>query len=168
MSQDAPPAWFTQAISFPYQTREVEVAGCTLRYLVWGEPDKPPLVLVHGGAAHAMWWSAHACELSRHYYVIAPDLSGHGDSGQRDAYPIEMWAEEVMAIGEDAAAGRAPVLVGHSMGGRCMARSGWPARSLSTRPYADRIPKAWKARAGGPFASKRRIRTWRPRGRISG
>jgi pimeloyl-ACP methyl ester carboxylesterase len=117
MSQDAPPAWFTQAISFPYQTREVEVAGCTLRYLVWGEPDKPPLVLVHGGAAHAMWWSAHACELARHYYVIAPDLSGHGDSGQRETYPIEMWAEEVMAIGEDAAAGRAPVLVGHSMGG---------------------------------------------------
>ena len=117
MSQDAPPAWFTQAISFPYQTREVEVAGCTLRYLVWGEPDKPPLMLVHGGAAHAMWWSAHACELSHHYYVIAPDLSGHGDSGRRETYPIEMWAEEVMAIGEDAAAGRAPVLVGHSMGG---------------------------------------------------
>ena len=117
MSQDAPPAWFTQAVSFPYQTREVVVAGCTLRYLVWGDPDKPPLVLVHGGAAHAMWWSAHACELSRHYYVIAPDLSGHGDSGQRETYPIEMWAEEVMAIGEDAAAGRAPVLVGHSMGG---------------------------------------------------
>jgi pimeloyl-ACP methyl ester carboxylesterase len=64
-----------------------------------------------------MWWSAHACELSRHYYVIAPDLSGHGDSGRREAYPIEMWAEEIVAVSDDAAAGRAPVLVGHSMGG---------------------------------------------------
>src|SRR5258706_7424928 len=117
MSQDALLRWFTHAISFPYQKRELQVAGCTIRYLVWGESDRPPLVLVHGGAAHAMWWSAHACELSRHYYVIAPDLSGHGDSGRREAYPIEMWAEEIVAVSDDAAAGRAPVLVGHSMGG---------------------------------------------------
>jgi pimeloyl-ACP methyl ester carboxylesterase len=117
MSQDALPSWFTDAISFPFAKRELTVAGCTLRYLVWGEPDKPPLVLVHGGAAHAMWWSVHACELARHYYVIALDLSGHGDSGRRETYPMETWAEEVMAVSEDAAGGRAPVLVGHSMGG---------------------------------------------------
>src|SRR5258708_39398486 len=117
MPLDPLPAWFTDAVSFACQKRDLTVAGCTLRYLVWGDPDKPPLVLVHGGAAHAMWWSIHACELSRNYYVIAPDLSGHGDSGRRETYPIEAWAEEGMAVGEDAAAGRAPVLVGHSMGG---------------------------------------------------
>jgi len=117
MSQQAPPSWFTDAISFPYRRRDVVVAGCTINYLVWGEPDRPPLVLVHGGAAHAMWWSVHACELARHYCVIAPDLSGHGDSGRRQAYPMEAWAEEVLAVSEHAAAGRAPVLVGHSMGG---------------------------------------------------
>jgi pimeloyl-ACP methyl ester carboxylesterase len=117
MSQDPQPLWFSNAVSFPFQKRDLAVAGCTLRYLVWGDPDKPPLVLVHGGAAHAMWWSVHACELARHYYVIAPDLSGHGDSGRRETYPMEMWAEEVMAVSRDAAAGRAPVLVGHSMGG---------------------------------------------------
>jgi len=75
MSQDALLRWFTHAISFPYQQRELESRAATILYLVWGESDRPPLVLVHGGAAHAMWWSAHACELSRHYYVIAPDLS---------------------------------------------------------------------------------------------
>jgi pimeloyl-ACP methyl ester carboxylesterase len=117
MPQDSPPSWFTDAISFPYVKRELTVAGCTLSYLAWGDPDKPPLVLVHGGAAHAMWWSIHAHELSRHYYVIAPDLSGHGDSGRRQTYPMEAWAEEVVAVSEDAAGGRAPVLVGHSMGG---------------------------------------------------
>jgi pimeloyl-ACP methyl ester carboxylesterase len=117
MSEAALPPWFTDAISFPCLKRDVTVAGCTINYLVWGESDKPPIVLVHGGAAHAMWWSVHACELARHYYVIAPDLSGHGDSGRRETYPMEVWAEEVMAVSEDAAAGRAPVLVGHSMGG---------------------------------------------------
>jgi pimeloyl-ACP methyl ester carboxylesterase len=117
MSKQTPPRWFGEAIATPFQRRSVAVVGCLLNYLVWGEPDRPPLVLVHGGAAHAMWWSVLAPELSRHYYIIAPDLSGHGDSGRRETYPVEAWADEVMAVSEDAACGRPPVVVGHSMGG---------------------------------------------------
>ena len=64
-----------------------------------------------------MWWSHLAPLLSQHYYVIAPDLSGHGDSGRRDAYPMEGWADEVVAIAEDAGCAGPPILVGHSMGG---------------------------------------------------
>ena len=115
--QNAAPQWFTDAISSPIQKRTVTVTGCPINYLVWGEPDRAPLVLVHGGAAHAMWWSFLAPELARHYYVIAPDLSGHGDSGRRESYPGEGWADEVIAVSADAANGRLPVLVGHSMGG---------------------------------------------------
>jgi pimeloyl-ACP methyl ester carboxylesterase len=115
--ENAPPQWFTDAISSPFQQRTLTVTGCPINYLVWGEPEKPPLVLVHGGAAHAMWWSVLAPQLSRHYCVIAPDLSGHGDSGRRDTYPVQAWADEVIAVSDDAANGRPPVLVGHSMGG---------------------------------------------------
>ena len=118
MRKNEVPKWFTEAVSFPFQKRFLTASGCALSYVVWGEPDKPPVVLVHGGAAHAMWWTAVAPELSRHYYVIAPDLSGHGDSGRREAYSLETWADEVIAVSEDAARGRPPVLVGHSMGGR--------------------------------------------------
>jgi pimeloyl-ACP methyl ester carboxylesterase len=117
MSQASPPQWFTEAVASPFQTRTLEVAGCLINYLVWGDPGKPPLVLVHGGAAHAMWWSILAPELSRQYYVIAPDLSGHGDSGRREIYPLELWAEEVMAVSDNATCIGPPVLVGHSMGG---------------------------------------------------
>jgi len=117
MPQDPPPQWFSKALSFPFEKRALSVAGCAINYLVWGTPEKPPLVLVHGGAAHGMWWSIIAPELSRHYFVIAPDLSGHGDSGRREAYPMEVWADEVIAVSNDAAPGRPPVLVGHSMGG---------------------------------------------------
>lgn len=117
ISQDVSPRWFTEAISAPFQQRTVTVAGCPINYLAWGEPDRPPLVLVHGGAAHAMWWSHLALELSHDYHVIAPDLSGHGDSGRREAYPAEGWADEVLAVSYEAANGRPPVLVGHSMGG---------------------------------------------------
>ena len=117
MPQDSPPRWFTEAMALPLQRRTLTVADCSLNYFVWGDPAKPPIVLVHGGAAHAMWWSALAPQLSQHYYVIAQDLSGHGDSGRRETYPLEGWADEVMAVAEDAGCVRPPVLVGHSMGG---------------------------------------------------
>jgi pimeloyl-ACP methyl ester carboxylesterase len=64
-----------------------------------------------------MWWSILAPELSRHYYVVAPDLSGHGDSGRRETYPLEDWANEVVAVIDDAGCAGPPVIVGHSMGG---------------------------------------------------
>lgn len=117
MLQDSAPRWFTDAMSFPLQQRTLTVGDCRLNYLVWGDLAKPPIVLVHGGAAHAMWWSALAPQLSRHYYVIAPDLSGHGDSGRRETYSLEGWAGEVMAVSQDAGCAGPPVLVGHSMGG---------------------------------------------------
>lgn len=116
MSRQAPP-WFTSAISSSCDERTLEVAGCPIRYLTWGDRTNPPVVLVHGGAAHAMWWSFLAPELSRHYYIIAPDLSGHGDSGRRNEYTFETWAAEVIKVSADAGCVSAPVLVGHSMGG---------------------------------------------------
>ena len=117
MSSHPAPQWFIDAMAVPLQRRVLEQAGCKLNYFVWGDPAKPPILLVHGGAAHAMWWSALAPQLALHYYVVAQDLSGHGDSGRRDAYPLEGWADEVMAVAQDAGCVGLPILVGHSMGG---------------------------------------------------
>ena len=117
MSSHPAPQWFIDAMAVPLQRRVLEQAGCKLNYFVWGDPAKPPIILVHGGAAHAMWWSALAPQLALHYYVVAQDLSGHGDSGRRDAYPLEGWADEVMAVAQDAGCVGLPILVGHSMGG---------------------------------------------------
>jgi len=111
------PQWFRDATQAPYEESGVTVDGCPIHYLQWGEPGAPALVLVHGGAAHAHWWSFLAPQLARGHQVIALDLSGHGDSGRRDAYPREMWAKEVMAVAAHAGVKRPPVLVGHSMGG---------------------------------------------------
>jgi pimeloyl-ACP methyl ester carboxylesterase len=111
------PRWFREAAEAKYETGNVVVEGCPIRYLRWGEPDKPGLVLVHGGAAHAHWWSFLAPQLAHQHRVVALDLSGHGDSGRREAYPRETWAREVMAVAEDAGLTQPPVLVGHSMGG---------------------------------------------------
>ena len=51
-----------------------------LRYVDWGNPDAPPLILMHGGRDHSRSWDWAAQELRRDWHVIAPDLRGHGDS----------------------------------------------------------------------------------------
>jgi pimeloyl-ACP methyl ester carboxylesterase len=51
-----------------------------LRYVDWGNPDAPPLILLHGGRDHSRSWDWTAQELRRDWHVIAPDLRGHGDS----------------------------------------------------------------------------------------
>ncbi len=111
------PEWFREAVATPFEEGSVEVAGCPIHYLKWGDPGRPGLVLVHGGAAHAHWWSFIAPQLSHDYQVVALDLSGHGDSGRREQYPREIWADEIMAVAEDAQLVGAPIVVGHSMGG---------------------------------------------------
>ncbi len=117
--RSSPPAprWFEEALATPFDDRHVTVDGCSIHYLRWGDPAKPGLVLVHGGAAHAHWWSFLAPLLTRQYHVVALDMSGHGDSGRREEYPREVWAREVMAVAADAGIVGAPVLVGHSLGG---------------------------------------------------
>jgi len=112
-----PPPWFTEAITTPYETHVVDVEGCPIHYLAWGDAAKPGLLLVHGGAAHAHWWSFIAPHLTRDYRVVALDLSGHGDSGRRDSYPRELYAREVVAVAEAAAFAGRPIVVGHSLGG---------------------------------------------------
>ena len=111
------PRWFQEAIGAPREDCSVDVQGCPIHYLKWGEAGRPGLLLVHGGAAHAHWWSFVAPQLTHEYQVVALDLSGHGDSGRRREYPREIWADEVMAVAEHSRLAGAPILVGHSMGG---------------------------------------------------
>lgn len=51
-----------------------------LHFVDWGNEEKPPLLLVHGGRDHARSWDWVARALREDYHVIAPDLRGHGDS----------------------------------------------------------------------------------------
>jgi pimeloyl-ACP methyl ester carboxylesterase len=111
------PAWFQKALSVASEDRSVPVEGCAVHYLRWGEEGRAGVVFVHGGAAHAHWWSFIAPLFLPEYAVAAIDLSGHGDSGRRDAYPREIWAREVLAVAADAGFDGPPIVVGHSMGG---------------------------------------------------
>ncbi|HVB91544.1 MAG TPA: alpha/beta hydrolase [Acidimicrobiales bacterium] len=111
------PAWFDRAISVPFTDEFVEVDGCSVHYLAWGERGKRGLVFVHGGGAHAHWWTPVAATFAEEFRVAALDLSGHGDSGHREMYDPEQWTEEVVAVARDAGLRGNPVVIGHSMGG---------------------------------------------------
>lgn len=110
------PDWFTRAVADSPRTRSVDVDGCSINVLSWGDPDAPGLVLVHGGGAHAEWWSFIGPQLASRFHVAAIDLSGHGDSGHRDDYSMETWSDEVVAAAEALHMDK-PIVVGHSMGG---------------------------------------------------
>ncbi len=97
------PGWFTRAVAVVPESRHVEVEGTRVHYLRWGDPAKPGLLLVHGNGAHARWWSFVAPFLAREYSVAAIDVSGMGDSGWRERHTIETFAEEQIAVCEDAA-----------------------------------------------------------------
>lgn len=112
-----PPRWFTDALAVPCSDATVEVDGCPIHYLAWGERDRKGLLFVHGGGAHAHWWTHVAGAIGGDHRIAAVDLSGHGDSGRRDSYSLETWAREVLAVAADAGMSGPPVVVGHSMGG---------------------------------------------------
>ena len=110
------PSWFTSAVATRSRQTTVDAGGCPINTLSWGDTDRPGLLLVHGGAAHANWWSFLAPQLAHDRHVAAIDLSGHGDSGWREAYSFGGWADEVVAVADALGMAR-PTVVGHSMGG---------------------------------------------------
>ena len=96
----------------------VRINGLQLHYREWGEPSSPPVVLLHGGSAHAHWWDFFADTVADAYRVLALDLRGHGDSGHPDppAYRIEDYARDLGGF-VDATTDRPIHLIGHSLGG---------------------------------------------------
>lgn len=94
-----------------------------------GDALSAPIVLVHGFAQQASTWDKVALSLSRTGVdCFAFELAGHGKSARptvgdvpgREAFDLGFQAQALLAFCEAVAhvAGRLPVLVGYSMGGR--------------------------------------------------
>lgn len=85
---------------------------------VAGPPDGTPVILLHGGGQTRGAWGGALHEGARRgFLMISADLRGHGESGWSPdaAYGMGDHAGDVRAI--SAALGRAPFLVGASLGG---------------------------------------------------
>jgi len=114
------PAWFVEAVAQEPERTFIEVEGARIELLAWGERGRPGLMFLHGGAAHADWWSFIAPFFARERRVVASTFTGMGRSGWRDAYVFDQFVREAREAGRMGGAFDAgpPVVVGHSFGGR--------------------------------------------------
>lgn len=152
------------------ETRGFDFEGMRFGVKAWraSAPDareggtlSAPIVLVHGFAQQASTWDKVALSLSRAgVECFAFELAGHGKSARptvgdvpgREAFDLDFQAQALLAFCEVVAhvAGRLPVLVGYSMGGRvalqaaCLAvddlRDGGELNRISLRSSAAFAP----------------------------
>ncbi len=100
-----------------YEERVETIRGASLRALVGGPADGPPLVLLHGLGGSSANWALLAPALAERHRVVLVDLPGHGRSGPLPAAPgIGPYADRVALLLERLELGAA-VVVGHSLGG---------------------------------------------------
>ena len=92
-----------------------DIADIEMNYLI-RKGDGPILMLVHGFSANNSTWLQFADKLPDNYYLIAPDLAGHGKSSEAESYDLERQAERLKALAEHL--NLEPFhIVGNSMGG---------------------------------------------------
>jgi pimeloyl-ACP methyl ester carboxylesterase len=122
--------------------RSFDLGALTLHALEWGEPDRPGLCLLHGGAAHAHWFDRVAGAFTDRFHVIALDQRGHGESGwpSPPAYATEDFVGDLLRV-FDLLGWRRVILAGHSMGGHnSMALSAWHPERVRALAVLDSRP----------------------------
>lgn len=94
--------------------------GRLLSHCVYGQSDRPALLLLHGFLGCKEDWQEIAPALSSDHFVIAVDLPGHGESvegfSERDC-GMDGCSEMLIDLLDSLQVGRCSV-VGYSMGGR--------------------------------------------------
>ena len=58
--------------------------------LIRGDKTHPPLILLHGWPSSSLLWRRLIPELSKRFYVLAPDLPGHGKSDKPETIPYDL------------------------------------------------------------------------------
>jgi pimeloyl-ACP methyl ester carboxylesterase len=117
-----------------------------LHYVDWGNPDKPLMVLLHGGRDHARNWDQVALHFRSEYHLIAPDLRGHGDSewARGSEYSMIEYVLDLAQLLEQLAT--FPVLlIGHSLGGAIVLQY--------SGVYPERVAKVVAVEGLGPHPS---------------
>lgn len=107
-------------------------SGLLLSYETAGDPATPPVILLHGFTSDARMWQPQIPALAASYFVVAPDLRGHGRS-DAPADPADStmddFAQDLLAL-FDSLEIELGVLVGCSFGGMIAAQFAvnWPQR----------------------------------------
>lgn len=81
------------------QSGTASVNGIEMYHAVYGDADSTPILMIHGGLAHADIWAAQVADLSQDYRVIVADTRGHGRStNDGSAYSISLLAQDYLAL----------------------------------------------------------------------
>jgi pimeloyl-ACP methyl ester carboxylesterase len=124
-----------QELPHSERSRFADVEGVRVHYQEAGEPDAPPLLLVHGFCASTFVWSDVLLPIAEAgFRVIAPDLPGFGfsEKPREGEYTIEAQARLVINLMDKLGIGRASI-VGSSYGGA--------VASVCALDYAERVER---------------------------
>ena len=122
-NRESIPNWFWEAIDVEPVTKTVAVDECDVSYRHYEAIGKPGMLLIHGMNAHSRWWDFIAPQLLDRYQVAAMDLTGMGDSDYRYEYSSNTYADEILAVLDDAKFGTDSIVVAHSFGGYMAVRA---------------------------------------------
>lgn len=133
-----------------------------LHYADWGNPEAPPLLLLHGGRDHCRNWDWTAKALRDRWHILAPDWRGHGDSqwSADGEYKLLTYVYDLAQLIHQQ--GLAPLtIVAHSMGGNIALRYAglYPehVRRLVVIEGLGQSPKRQAEREAVDFAERMRI-----------
>lgn len=113
--------WAVDTRMAKIRMRELRIAvgsGLVLAGDAWGEPEAPPVVLLHGGGQTRHAWGGTARRLAESgFHALAVDLRGHGDSDWCDNgnYYPDHYVEDLRGVMQTF--DTPPALVGASLGG---------------------------------------------------
>src|SRR5207302_790660 len=121
---------------------EVDANGVRVSTYIYGPPDAPPVLWLHGLGATKVSWLPNLVPFADSFRLIVPDLPGHGESEKpRTDYTPRYYARVMRKLLEAVDVEKAAV-VGNSMGGRVTlelaARS--PDRVQSLALLAPAVP----------------------------
>ena len=99
-----------------HPVHHVDVGHLRLAYREAGDPDAPPLLLLHALGESSLSWDPLLDDLAAlGYHALAPDARGHGDSDRPGEYSYELMTADTIAFC-DALAPGGLAIVGHSAG----------------------------------------------------
>ncbi len=143
-----------QPVVFEVELPSEKRLTCNTFVHCWGNEQNPAVVLLHGFMQSGKTWEPLALELAKTYYVIAPDLIGHGkttlsNAEEPMAYSLPMYIDQIEVV-ISLLCPQAPVaMIGYSMGGRMAA--------LFATSYPDKVSTVILESAGlGPANGQER------------
>ncbi len=98
-------------------SNKINVRGLNYHIQEWGDSSKPMIVLLHGWMDCGATYKFAADYLVDHYYLVAPDWRGFGQTDHAPGYWFPDYFADLEKILDHYSPNNPARLVGHSMGG---------------------------------------------------